>query len=69
MARKCNLGQKRPFEKSDFLGFPPKLLPILDFKCRIEKNAKIQPKTKVFSKLSTFLQFLATCQKFFGLLI
>jgi len=31
LQQKSKLGQKKQFEKSDFLGFTPKSLPILDF--------------------------------------
>jgi len=73
LRQKSQLGQIRQFEKSDFLGFMPKSLPILDFGVQHLNNAKIQPITKSrnFSKcfialFITFLQFSDTCQKFCG---
>jgi len=55
--KKSKLGQKRQFEKSDFLGFTPKSLPILDFGVQHWNNAKIQPiaKSRNFSKCFTEL--------------
>jgi len=32
LRQKSKLGQKRQFENSDFLGFMPKSLPMLDFR-------------------------------------
>jgi len=40
VAAKNKLGQKRQFEKSDFLGFTPKSLLILDFRVQYWNNAK-----------------------------
>jgi len=63
--KKSKLGQKRQFEKSDFLGFTPKSLPILDFGVQHWNNAKIQPiaKSRNFSKCFTeiFVNFSSIC--------
>jgi len=60
--KKSKLGQKMQFEKSAFLGFTPKLLPILDFGMEHWNNAKIQPipKSRNFSKcfIAVFVTFL-----------
>ena len=62
LQQKSKLGQKKQFEKSDFLGFTPKSLPILDFGVQHWNNAKIQPITKSqnFSKcfIALFVTFL-----------
>ena len=69
---KSKLGQKRQFEKSNFLGFTANSLPILDFGVQHWNNAKIQPitKTRNFSKsfIALFVNFSSisdTCQKFY----
>jgi len=57
--QKSKFGQKRQFEKSAFLGFTPKSLPILDFGMQHWNNAKIQPITKVETFQNALLQFLS----------
>jgi len=63
VAVKSKLGQKKQFEKSDFLGFKPKSLSILDLECSDVKNAK----NTTNNKFKIFKMFLWTsCQLFFN---
>jgi len=66
LRQKSKLGQKRQFEKSDFLGFTPHSLPILDFGVQHWNNAKIQPiaKSRKFSK--RFIELFVNFSSIFG---
>jgi len=46
VGEKQRCSKKGNLKKSDFLGFTPKSLPILDFGVQHWNNAKIQPTTK-----------------------
>jgi len=56
--KKSKLGQKKQFEKSNFLGFMPKALPILDFGVHHWKKAKNKPLTKIRTFQNVFVNFL-----------
>jgi len=59
LRQKSNLGQKSQVEKSYFLGFTRKLLPILDFGVQHWNNAKIKPRTKFETFQNALLCFLS----------
>ena len=66
--KKNKLGEKNKFEKSDFLGFTPKLLSILDFGVQHWSNAKIQPMTQSWNFSKWFIELFVNFSSIFGYL-
>jgi len=56
-------------EKSDFLGFTPKLLSVLDFRVQHWNNAKMQPITKSRNFSKCFIQLFVNFSSIFGHLL
>ena len=62
------IGAKKAIWKSDFLGFTPNSLPILDFGVQHWNNAKIQPITKTRNFSKGFIALFVNFSSIFGYL-